>query len=324
MRKILLIYGGPSGEHEVSLKSADIISRNLDVSKYDVYKVLIHKDETWQFLPDDKKLDLGQAISHISAEHFDAAAFIAVHGLFGEDGRLQALLEGIHLPYTGSSSSVSAIAMDKSASNLVYASAGLMVSSFVTLNITDKLYKIETLKFPVIVKPLRGGSSIGLSKVENKDGIKSALDEGFKHDENVIIQEFVKGREITCGVLEDQNGMPFALPPTEIISAEGGLFDYKAKYVSGASKEITPPGLAADKIKEVQDLAVRAHRVLGCSGISRSDFILKDDSWYILETNTIPGMTETSLIPQEAKAAGISPSELLDIVIASALRNHGK
>jgi len=324
MRKILLIYGGPSGEHEVSLKSADMISRNLDVSKYDVYKVLIHKDETWQFLPDDKKLDLGQAISHISAEHFDAAAFIAVHGLFGEDGRLQALLEGIHLPYTGSSSSVSAIAMDKSASNLVYASAGLMVSSFVTLNITDKLYKIETLKFPVIVKPLRGGSSIGLSKVENKDGIKSALDEGFKHDENVIIQEFVKGREITCGVLEDQNGMPFALPPTEIISAEGGLFDYKAKYVSGASKEITPPGLAADKIKEVQDLAVRAHRVLGCSGISRSDFILKDDSWYILETNTIPGMTETSLIPQEAKAAGISPSELLDIVIASALRNHGK
>jgi len=308
----------------VSLKSADMISRNLDVSKYDVYKVLIHKDETWQFLPDDKKLDLGQAISHISAEHFDAAAFIAVHGLFGEDGRLQALLEGIHLPYTGSSSSVSAIAMDKSASNLVYASAGLMVSSFVTLNITDKLYKIETLKFPVIVKPLRGGSSIGLSKVENKDGIKSALDEGFKHDENVIIQEFVKGREITCGVLEDQNGMPFALPPTEIISAEGGLFDYKAKYVSGASKEITPPGLAADKIKEVQDLAVRAHRVLGCSGISRSDFILKDDSWYILETNTIPGMTETSLIPQEAKAAGISPSELLDIVIASALRNHGK
>ena len=308
----------------MSLKSADMISRNLDVSKYDVYKVLIHKDETWQFLPDDKKLDLGQAISHISAEHFDAAAFIAVHGLFGKDGRLQALLEGIHLPYTGSSSSVSAIAMDKSASNLVYASAGLMVPPFVTLNVADKLYKIETLKFPVIVKPLRGGSSIGLSKVENKDGIKSALDEGFKHDENVIIQEFVKGREITCGVLEDQNGMPFALPPTEIIPAEGKLFDYEAKYVPGASQEITPPNLSADKIKEVQDLAVRAHRVLGCSGISRSDFILKDDSWYILETNTIPGMTETSLIPQEAKAAGISPSELLDIVIASALRNHGK
>lgn len=325
MKRILLIYGGPSGEHEVSLKSADMVNQNLDAAKYDVRKVLIHKDETWQFLPDDKKLRLGEAISHISAEHFDATAFITVHGSFGEDGRLQAILDSIHVPYTCSDTTASAIAMDKSVSNLIYSATGLPIAPFITLNKNKpEIDNIETLKFPVIVKPVRSGSSLGLSKVENKSDMDCALEEGFKYDDNVMVQEFIIGREITCGVLDDENGESFALPPTEIIPAEGKLFDYEAKYVPGASQEITPPNLSADKVKAVQDLAVRAHKALGCSGISRSDFILDGDLWYILETNTIPGMTETSLIPQAAKAAGIGPSELLDMLINSALRNHGK
>ena len=309
--KIAVLCGGPSSEHDVSLSSGRMVLNNLNKNKYNPALVAIGKDGKWQF-NGEKGIDLGGALQKLKAYEF---VFIAMHGVFGEDGRIQALLEWIGIPYSGSSVLSSGMAMDKEISNECYKMVNLAVPKYSVL----RNFK-TSVKVPVVVKPVDGGSSVGVSIVKSKADLKKAMKKGFRESNRVMVQKFIRGRELTCGVLENKAGKPFALPPTEIIPKTSSFFDYKAKYKAGGSTEITPARLSGVLAKEIQRMALEAHTVLGCGGMSRSDFILKGSKFYILETNTIPGMTQTSLLPQAAKAAGIDFPSLLDLIINAGLR----
>jgi D-alanine-D-alanine ligase len=313
--KIAVICGGPSSEHEVSLNTAKMIMSSLDRKKYTPTIVTIKKSGSWEF-GSKKTVDIGQALKELHAFDF---AFIAMHGVFGEDGRIQALLEWIKISYSGSGVLSSAMAMDKGISNDVYRVMDMNVPDYAIFNnnAKNKEYKF---KIPAVVKPVDGGSSVGVSVVRSKAEFQTALKKAFKESERVMVQQFIKGRELTCGILENGKGDAFALPPTEIIPRVAAFFDYKAKYKIGGSTEITPANLSKSMTKKVQAMAIKAHEALGCKGMSRSDFILKGSVLSILETNTIPGMTKTSLLPQAAKAAGISFPDMLDLIISAGQR----
>ncbi|HEX4103943.1 MAG TPA: D-alanine--D-alanine ligase [Candidatus Paceibacterota bacterium] len=316
--KILVLAGGPSSEHEVSLRTAQMVLKNLDPQKYRASLAVIKKDKKWHFHPGGKPMHIGDAMKRLNPSRFDFV-FIAMHGPFGEDGRMQAILEWAGLPYAGSGVVSSAMAMDKGVSNILYKTNGLRVPRYVVLRRGANVKGLK-IALPVVVKPVNGGSSVGVSIVKAKKELGKALNVAFKEGDRVMLQGYIKGRELTCGVLEDEEGTPFALPPTEIIPKTSSFFDYRAKYKVGGSLEITPARLAEPKLKELQQLALKAHTTLGCRGMSRSDFILRGNKFYILETNTIPGMTETSLLPQAAKVAGIDFPSLLDLMIAGELR----
>jgi D-alanine-D-alanine ligase len=315
--KIAVVCGGPSSEHEVSLNTAKMIMGSLDRTKYKPTLVTIKKTGLWAF-GSKKPIDIGRAINELKTYDF---VFIAMHGVFGEDGRMQALLEWIGIPYSGSGVLSSAMAMDKGVSNDIYHSIGMNVPRYAVLN---KKFKNNEYTFegPAVLKPVNGGSSVGVLIVKSKREFQAALKKAFKEGDRVVVQQFIKGREFTCGILEDNNGVAFALPPTEIVPKSSKFFDYKAKYNNGGSLEITPANLSKSMTKNMQTIALEAHEALGCRGMSRSDFILKKSKFYILETNTIPGMTKTSLLPQAAKAAGISFPDMLDLVVSAGLRKR--
>ncbi len=314
--KVLIVGGGLSSEHEVSLRTSRMIVKNLDAVKYNAHIVVIGKDGKWKF-GKEKPVGIGEAITKISRARFDFA-FIALHGIFGEDGRIQALFEWLGLPYGGAGVLSSALAMDKEMTNVVYAAIGLCVPPYGVMRKGDA--GPSGISLPVVVKPVDGGSSVGVSIVRAKKEMSTALKKAFKECSRVMVQKYIKGTEITCGIVEDKEGNPFALPPTEIVPQTAMFFDYHAKYATGGSLEITPARIPDAQIKEIQKLAARAHGALGCRGMSRSDFILNGGKFYILETNTIPGMTEASLLPKAAAAAGIPFPKLLDMIIGAGFR----
>jgi D-alanine-D-alanine ligase len=311
-KRIAVLMGGPSSEHEVSLSSGKTVAKTLDRKKYEVFPVLIDKRGEWG--TDAKRLkDLADL------------AFIAMHGEYGEDGTIQGLLEEIGLPYTGSDPRSSALGMNKVLSERVFRTAGLNTPESLLIQHFGDLESLRIdFDWPVVVKPADKGSSVGVSIVNNPDEIYSALEQAFAFSRNVMIQEFIRGRELTCGVIDDGLGVARALAPTEIIPKTASFFDYDAKYTSGATEEITPARLPIDFIQLVQKTALAAHKAIGASGFSRTDMILSPyGKLYILEINTIPGMTPTSLLPQEAYACGLDFSEFLDNVIQAALRKYG-
>lgn len=289
--------GGPSAEHEVSLKSGAMVLKNLDPEKYAATPIVIRKDGAWPVAPKTLK------------RNYDLA-FIAMHGEYGEDGTIQALLESLGIPFTGSDAKASRLGMDKIAAAKAFKKAGLNIPPTVNL--------ARVKKFPIVIKPADRGSSVGVSIVKNHSELARAIAQAKKYSPNVIAQQFISGREFTCGVLEI-NGKPTALPPTEIVVKRGVFFDFDAKYTPNATKEVTPPkDLPAAKLKALQRAALKAHKAIGARGISRTDMIMdKPGKIYVLEINTIPGMTETSLVPQEAQAYGLSAGELLDNIIAA-------
>lgn len=301
--------GGPPPEHEVSLNTGKEVCANLNTEKYLVSPLVIPKNGKWN-LPRVKP----------------DVAFIAMHGAYGEDGTIQGLLETAKIPYTGSGVLASALGMNKPRSCAIFREAGLNVPEFKVimterLNLHNRDYRGPTsIGWPKVVKPANHGSSIGVHIVKNRKELHAGIHDAFRYSDRVMIQEFIKGREITCGVLEKNNKL-LPLPPMEILPKKGNFYDYKSKYDEGGSKHlIPPPGLSQKTIRAVQDAACRAHNVLGCYGMSRSDFILGDDGkLYILEINTIPGMTATSLLPEAAKAAGIDFFQLTDMLIVNAL-----
>jgi D-alanine-D-alanine ligase len=225
------------------------------------------------------------------------------------------MLESVRLPFTGSDMISSALAMDKAQSNAIFKRIGLSVPKF---QVIDGASAVR-VKTPFVVKPVNGGSSVGTSIVHERAHAPRAIKRAFESADRVMIQEYVRGREFTCGVIE-KGGRAISLMPTEIIPSTP-FFDYHAKYQPGASREITPPNLAAAQVRKIQEMALKAHHALGCRGMSRSDFILSGGRFHILETNTIPGMTGTSLLPQGAKAVGIDFPQLLDLIIDSALHD---
>ncbi len=312
--KIAVICGGPSSEHEVSLNSAKMVLKKLDRKRYAPTLVVIQKDKKWKLGP-SKSIDIGAALAKLQLFDF---AFIAMHGVFGEDGRMQALLEWIGIPYSGSGVLSSAMAMDKGISNKIYQELGMNVPAY---KIISKYPRSSDHRFkvPAVVKPVDGGSSVGVSIVKSTKELQKVVKDALRKNDRVMVQQFMQGREFTCGVLE-KKGMAFALPPTEIIPRSSKFFDYKAKYRVGGSLEITPAKLSPSMTKKIQAMALEAHRALGCRGMSRSDFILNGSTFSILETNTIPGMTETSLLPQAARAKGFSFPAMLDLIIEAGLK----
>jgi D-alanine-D-alanine ligase len=249
--------------------------------------------------------------------------FILLHGRHGEDGTIQGLLELLGIPYQGSGVLGSALAMDKHMSKVIYRESGIDTPSWVCLYNPSEL-DVETalsvLGLPMIVKPCSQGSSIGVKLITSEADLEPAVSEAFNWDNRVILEEFINGREITAAVIGMDKLM--ALPIVEIIPGDVyEFFDYEAKYKPGATKEVCPADIPQELAKTAQEMAVRAHRALNLSGYSRTDMILSDPGRiYVIETNTIPGMTRTSLLPQAAKAAGIEFEQLLDMLIEFAMQ----
>lgn len=304
--RIAVLMGGPSAEHEISLKTGEMVLANLDKNKYFAKGIKISKTGHWPISPAKIK------------QNFDLA-FIAMHGEYGEDGTVQKILDDNKIRYTGSGVKASQLGMDKAKSSAKFKKAGLKVPDFSLIHVGPKFnFKID-VRYPVVVKPNDRGSSVGISIVESFRDLLPAIRKASAYSENIMIQKYIKGREFTCGVLE-MDGKPKAFLPTEIIPSSGKFFDYNAKYTSGASREITPPNLPGSDIKKIQQIALKAHKAIGARGFSRTDMIFGEDKkFYVLEINTLPGMTETSLLPQAAKAGGISFPKLLDLIIESVL-----
>lgn len=299
---IALISGGISSEREVSLNGGNQVYEAIDKSKYEIVRY-------------DPKTDLAKLVN--DAPKIDAALII-LHGKYGEDGTIQGMLDLLGIPYQGSGVLGSAVAMNKLAAKHLYIQAGLLTPPYIVIQKEDDIdYTMESIEkfgLPVVIKPVTSGSSIGLSIVKSINNLKSALDKAFLHDHTVLIEKYMDGIELTGGVIGNQKLQ--ALPIVEIIpGAEYEFFDYKAKYTPGASKEICPARINDFLTQKAQDCAIKAHKALFCRGYSRTDMILKENDIYVLETNTIPGMTPTSLLPLAAKTAGISFSQLLDQLI---------
>lgn len=316
--RIAVITGGPSSEHKISVNTGKMVLQYLDRNRYVPSEVRIHKNGKWQFLPKRTRCSTAMAL-HELKRNFDVV-FIALHGKFGEDGTLQSLLEKNNIPFTGSGARASKTAMDKKVSNRILRKAGLMVPEYTVISSSQALPSRVVL--PVVVKPVRGGSSIGISIVHTQKQLPEAIRRARREDIQVMLQQFVSGHELTCSVLE-KHGKPFALTPTEIIPKNANFFDYKAKYQVGGSRELTPPRLPKLWIQKIQGAALKAHRAFGCRGLSRTDFILFNGKLYVLEINTIPGMTPTSLLPQEAKYDGYAFGAMLDLIIQSAMKARG-
>jgi D-alanine-D-alanine ligase len=296
--RIGVLMGGPSSERDISLKSGKAVYEALSQSGIDAVAIDIKTD------------CIDENISLIKSHKINCA-FLALHGRFGEDGQIQQILETIKTPYTGSGVLASRLGMDKAASRWIFEAANLRVPKYKVL---DKISynkglrarnTLDNLGLPLVIKPARHGSSVGLSIIDKEEGLAVAIDLAFTFDEKIMIEEYIEGREVTVGILDN-----FSLPPIEIIPKRR-FFDYEAKYKAGMTDYVVPAKLEKRIDKKIRKTAYLAHRLLGCSGCSRVDTILdKQDEPVVLEINTIPGLTETSLLPKAAKVFGIEFSEL--------------
>lgn len=315
--RVGVIRGGPSNEYEVSLKTGATVLNHLPQDKYNPREIFIDKNSTWYVngIP---------LLPHEALTHVDVV-FNALHGQYGEDGKLQHILERHKIPFTGSGSFSSALGMNKKLSKEIYKKSKLKTPQFRLIesidNINQQVYDIfRAFPLPLVVKPVSSGSSVGISLVRDFNSFETAIREAFKHSDAVIIEEFIQGKEATCGVIDEYRNMPFyALPPIEIRPHEGTFFDYEAKY-EGKSDEIVPGNFTDEEKKEIERLAIEAHKNLGLRHYSRSDFIIHPHRGiFILETNTLPGLTEESLLPKALNAVGATLSHFLDHVLQLAL-----
>ncbi len=299
-----VLMGGRSAEREVSLNSGLQVSQALTSGGFDVVEIDTGDDEF---------------VATLAGTQADVA-FICLHGRFGEDGTVQGLCELLGLPYVGSGVLASALAMDKVKSKQFFVHAGLATPDFAVLR-RGALFEINELVTSLgkktVVKPASEGSSVGMTIVHSADELPAAIEKAFEYDRIVIVESFIEGTEVTVAVLG--NDELVALPTLEI-DPEHEFYDYDSKYVEGMSRHIIPARVSEATRDECQRLAIAAHRLLGCRGLSRSDTIVDEDgSVWLLETNTIPGMTSTSLVPDAARAAGIEFPELCRMLVEFAL-----
>src|SRR3989344_3388953 len=307
---VAVLMGGKSSEHKISLMSGIEVAKNLDREKYLVKPMTISKDGK-SFQLKGKNYNFSQ-LSTVNCQLF----FIAMHGPFGEDGTIQGFLELMGVDYTGSGVLASALGMDKIYSRKLFTQADLTVPRY-TLVRKKKNQNIvaKNLKFPVFVKPNNQGSSVGTSKVKDKKDLASAIKDAHRYSDFALIEEFIDGIEVTAAIIG--NDKPKALPLVEIIPKRD-FFDYKAKYDEKLTDEIVPARIGKTLTQKAQDAALIAYKTIGCRGFGRVDMIIKGHDVYVLEVNTIPGLTSVSLLPKAAKAAGISYSQLLDKIISFA------
>lgn len=312
MINVAVIYGGKSKEREVSLKSGEGIANALKSRGYNVKKIdYTSKD----FIAELNDIDV---------------VYIALHGKYGEDGRIQGLLDILEIPYTGSGVLASALAMNKVKSKRIFDYNGIRIAKDLLLTSNEEteveIKKItEKFDFPVVVKPNQEGSTIGLSIVNNVDDLRSAINNSFQFDNEVLVEEFVSGTEVTVAILDTENEIK-ALPIIEIIPNKNQYYDYESKYAPGGSDHIIPARIHANTEAILKEWAIEAHKSLGCETLSRVDFIIPNDGSkpVILEVNTLPGMTETSLYPDAARAIGLSYEDITSLFVETTLNKHRK
>jgi len=293
--RIGVLMGGPSTEREISLKSGKTVYESLRQFGLEVVAI------------DIKTENVEENIQLIKSHKINCA-FLALHGRFGEDGQIQEIMELLEIPYTGSGVLASRLAMDKIASRNIFEVNGLNVPKYKVLEKVSydaNWGNYNNLSLPLVIKPATHGSSIGLSIVDNKEQLDRAVDLAFKFDERILIEEYIKGREVTVGILDNQT-----LPVIEIIPKKR-FFDYEAKYRPGMTDYVVPAELEKELARKIQSTALSVHKLLGCFGCSRVDMILsKDNIPFVLELNSIPGLTPTSLLPKAAKVAGIEFAQM--------------
>lgn len=313
MKKIAIIMGGYSSEYKISLTSGNVVYQNLDKTKFKGYRIHIFK-EKWVYVDDNHaefpidKNDFSVSVNNEKIT-FDCV-FNAIHGTPGEDGLMQAYFELLGIPQNSCDYYQAALTFNKRDLLSVLKPYGIKSATSYYLNLGDEIRQDEILEkvgLPCFVKPNKSGSSFGISKVKTKDELLFAIANAYKEDNEIIIESFLDGTEVSVGVI-NYKGETVVLPITEIVS-ENDFFDYEAKYL-GKSQEITPARISEDIAEKIRAVAKKAYTILKMSGFSRSEFILVDGEPFMLEMNTIPGLTNESLIPQQAKAAGISLEDL--------------
>jgi len=326
-KTIAFVTGGYSGEAVISYKSAVTIENNLDKDKYDVYKIDMHPTGWWYETEDGEEVSVDKNDFSIKINgrkiNFDAV-LIGIHGTPGEDGKLQGYLDLLKIPYTSCNAATSALTFNKRYTVAVAAFGGIKVARSILVfkhSRVEPQIILEQLQLPVFVKPNNGGSSIGMSKVVSATDLAGALEKAFKEDDQVLVEEFVKGREFTIGVFKS-GGKIITLPITEVISKKD-FFDYEAKYVAGMSDEITPAVVDEAVAEKVRSNAKLAYQLLDCSGVVRIDFIYNDldQQPYMLEINTVPGQSEASIVPKQVQAMGWSLKEFYTALIEESLKS---
>ena len=348
-KKILILFGGKSGEHDVSLSSAASVFAYLDPKKYTVIPVCISKNGAWlspsesiQYLKtgDEVKRNL---LDDETKAHFDISrsltstqpsgqtardnrtcdvVFPVLHGPYGEDGTVQGFLELLGIPFVGSDTLASALAMDKAMAKKVFRAEGILTPRAWEMTAQNHDDILKEVSIPCVVKPVNLGSSVGITIVKSRDALAKAVKTAFLHDRkgHILIEEFIQGREVTVPILGEA-----ALPVIEIVPKRtGDWFSYDVKYNPDLVDEIVPAHLSKELTERAQETALKAHRALQCRHFSRVDIIIqeKTEDMYVLEVNTIPGLTNASLFPKAAQAAGISFAQLLDRLIEEAMKTH--
>jgi len=325
--RVAVLLGGRSSEHDISLASAQSVLEALNPERYETVTVEIGRDGRWELGTGSEDGSVAETLpvptSKVPATLGEVDVVLPVlHGPFGEDGTVQGLLELAGVPYVGAGVLGSALAMDKDVFKAVMRDRGVPVTRNITLR--QGQAPGNPFGYPVFVKPARLGSSIGISKVDSEEELASAVELAFRHDEKVLVEEFVSGVEVECGVLG--NDKPLASLPGEIVShgfQGADWYDYSAKYDEGGMDLIVPPRLTQETIERIQDLAVRAFVGGECEGMARVDFFVRDDGEVLLnELNTIPGFTATSVYAKLFEASGIPYPELVDRLIQLALERH--
>ena len=312
--RVAVVYGGRTGEHEVSLRSAESIMAAMDLSRYDIERILITKEGRWQPRAISPEPGLNRGIDVV---------FPVLHGTFGEDGTVQGLLELADLAYVGAGVLASSVSMDKEIMKRLIAARGLPVVEWITLRRGN--FKREDVcgrfPFPVFVKPANLGSSVGVSKAKTCEELLAALDFAAQFDRKIIVERGIQGREFECSVLGNEN--PQASLPCEILPSRE-FYDYEDKYILNTAQTIVPADLSAEQTAEIRRLAVECYQAVDCEGMARVDFLMEAASgeFFINEINTIPGFTSISMYPKMWEATGIGYSELIDRLIGLAIERH--
>jgi D-alanine-D-alanine ligase len=305
-KRIGVLMGGLSREREISLKTGKAILNALNEKGYNAIPVDVGYDIAEKLIK--KKID---------------CAFLSLHGRFGEDGTIQGMLELMRIPYTGSGVLASALAIHKIISKKIFLSEKIPTPPFGVVRREELGKKPSTsfpLSLPLVVKPAREGSTIGITIARTEDELVLAFKEAAKYDEEILVEEFIKGKEITVGILEE-----IPLPIIEIVP-KSGFYNYHSKYTKGETQYIIPAGISREKYLMAQEIGLKAFQVLGCSGCARVDVMTdENENPFVIDVNTMPGMTETSLLPQAAKFAGIAFGELIErILLGASLKIEGE
>lgn len=325
-KNIAIVSGGDSSEFVISIKSAEQIANWIDKKKYNVFSVIV-KGTEWIVKSESfcdlilNKDDFSFTLNN--KKTFFDCAYIIIHGTPGEDGKLQGYFDTLKIAYTSSNTLASALSFNKIFSKNYIKSYDIPLAKFVSLKKGDTIDADQIISItglPCFVKPNCGGSSFGISKVKEKEDLHKAIEEALKEDTEVLIEEFLDGRELTCGLVKTIKG-DIIFPPTEIIT-QNEFFDYEAKYTEGKSEEITPAQIPEELTREIQNLSSQIYDIFQLNGIIRVDYIYANQKLHFMEVNTVPGMSAASLVPQQIEAAGLNVKNVLSLIIEDSIERH--